>query len=151
MFELEKCMKISVSLRKIEEEILELKERGAHPRVQTITGMPKASGGFGNCFDSYIIELERLENTRNKLTNARHELWVEACNKFKQTHTKEEDIQLMQYRFYEGRSWRVSCELMSKKYPDGGWKINKCFRVYRKILNKQKKCCKKSSHVVKCI
>lgn len=133
---LEDCLEKTRKIKKVEEQIAELRERAMSPKNQLITGMPRGGAG-GNQSESYMVKLERLEDRRKRLIRQRDELWEEIIYTIDaKGEVKEEHVSLLQYRFFKGLQWKKCCALMCQKYPESSWNMNKVFRVYRQILRK---------------
>ena len=136
MHELDECLKATRAIKDIDEQIEEIKARAMSPKNQIITGMPRGTNGFGGKSDDYVIKLERLYNRRQKRINARDEHWNTALHIFNDINIREDHIHLLRLRFYCGMQWDKCCILMSERYPERNWNINKIFRVYRNVLSK---------------
>lgn len=135
MKQLNECIKYVRAINNINERISEIEGRATSPKGQKITGMPKG-GTMGNQTESYMIKLEALESRRKKLETSRLKTWNEVLSVFSEHSVKKEYIELMWYRFYHGYQWKTCEKIMIKNHKDQNWNINKCFRIYRKILNK---------------
>ena len=130
MFELDECLSVSKKLKKIDEDITELKCRNSAPKNQIITDMPKGGGSLINNLDSYLIKLEKLEKRRKRVQFQLDMAWNVAEQALKDIGvTDPQAIQLMKYRFYNGLAWK-KCSMKMQ------WTLNKCFYVYRSILDK---------------
>lgn len=135
MREFEECFELAKKIKDINEDILELKSKVMSPKNQIISDMPKGKGGT-NEIESYIIRLERLERIVTGLKLERALKWntagviIDACG-----ITDKETLDMLQLRFYHGYSWNRVAAYMKKKYPTKKWNVNKCFRVFRSVLD----------------
>lgn len=137
MRELDTCLDIIKEIKEKDETIQELRYRTMSPKSQVITDMPKGGGAHVNALDNYMVKLERTIKAKERLQEKLDYEW--AIAKFSLTHygiTKSDTIELLRLRFYRGLPWKKCSMEMQKTYPDSGWNINKCFRVYRAVLHK---------------
>ena len=129
MKELNDCLILTRKIEEVHTKLYELRVAALSPKSQVITGMPHGSGG-DNAIERYLVKCEKLEKRKEKLEQARSELWNTVLEKAKKANVSEQNMFLLELRFIEGSSWKHCAVVMNKKY--GKWNINKVFRVYGK-------------------
>lgn len=121
---LEKCIGLRRNIEETNERLAELNSKATSLTIK-ISDMPRG-GERKNGADEYIIQKEELEQRKQYLLSVLNATWNYAAR-----HIESDSVKtLMQYRFYNGYSWKKSAELM-------GWNENKCFRMYRKVISKK--------------
>ena len=130
----DECLNTIHTIKDFDERIMELKAIAYSPRSQALNGMPR--GGGVNAIEQYIVKIDKLEKRKKELQKWLDKVWNDAYNLMKSKDIADDEIQLMQLRFYSAHSWRACCAIMKKEHPDDLWNENKCFRVYRSILSK---------------
>lgn len=137
MIQLDKCLELTRKIKELDQRIEEREARVTAPKCQIITGMPRG-GPCEDRIDDYIIMTDRLRDKKKEAERERDRLWDEVIEIFKVQNIKADYMHLMFLRFYHGFKWDKCCTLMKAYCPNGGWNINKVFRVYRKILGKNR-------------
>ena len=138
MVELIRCFDLAQLIQEVDRDIMEVKFSELSPKNQVITDMPKG-GSVINPIESYIIRMERLEKRKECLCNDLNIMWGAALAKLKSVGIIEETtIVMLMLRFKNGCSWDKCANTMDSIYPNANWNSNKCFRVYRSVLNKTK-------------
>ena len=112
----------------------ELSDEMYAPRISRITGMPHGGGNNSTAIENNIVQKERVENRKKKLTLKLNRLWRYVYSLMKYSNISSADIRLMQLRFYFGLSWKRCIKIMNTEYAD--WNENKIFRSYRNVLEK---------------
>ena len=136
--ELNECLEISRKIKEIKEKTFDLQMRCYSPKSQVISDMPRG-GAVENATERYLIDLERLNNKREALEAKRSFIWNSIKIKMNKCGLNEEYQRMLRFRFYNAYSWNKCTALLSELYENSNWNANKCFRVYRQILNKMHK------------
>lgn len=137
MQELDKCLLLRQRLNELEEKISYLKLKNTFAPISVISDMPRFSG-VSSSIEDYIVKIEELKEKREsiQLQLAQQRKTIEMIMNI--LHISEEAQNMILLRFYYGFQWKKCSQKQQEKFPDSGWNINKCFRVYHNILNKDR-------------
>lgn len=134
MHELDECLRLSRQIIKNRESLEELKALSMSPKSQIITDMPKGGGMNINIAENYLIKMEKLEKDYIDMCGNRAEKWKKAVEIFEEHHQPKENTKMLWFRFYAGYSWKKCASHMAEAFPNSNWSVDKCFRVYRRIM-----------------
>lgn len=123
---------LSKKIKEIQEKMLFLELQATTPKSPTYSDMPKGGGNATNPIEQYAIKKEELQSKIDVLNDKLESLWNEAEKQMQ--GIDEQTKALMLYRFKNGFRWEKCSKEMQRKYPDGNWNLNKCFRKYREVL-----------------
>ena len=134
---LEDCLSLAKDILQKEEEIAEWKLAAMSAKNQIITDMPKG-GAQQNVMENYMLRLEKLEKEKGLLVRKQQGKWQSVIHLLQRAGIQEDSpcVEMLRIRFMQGYSWNKCVKKMCKKYPDGKWNANKCFRTYSSILHK---------------
>lgn len=136
MRELDDCYSFAKKIQEKHEEIIELKSRTMSPKNQIISDMPRG-GNADNAIERYLIKIERLKRVKKSYEKKRDMCWLAIQQKLCDCGFNDKETLTMMYmRFGCAWSWNKCAKRLSKLYKDSNWNTNKCFRVYRQVLNK---------------
>jgi hypothetical protein len=127
MREFDICLETHRKLEAVNEQIIELESVVYSPRNQIISDMPRGRGGNTNGNDALLMKLDRLRQREKILLVARASQWRICEEMLMSVGAKQSEIQLMCLRFFFVLPWNDCARAMN-------WNINKCFRIYRKML-----------------
>ena len=130
----EKLSNIHQEIEEVKEKIAILEMQACSPKSGEITGMPRGGGDASNPIELYLERKERLEEKLEALTARFKSQWKQAVRLMKLANINEQTRYMMYLRFYEGLPWKKCNKALQKKYPNGKWNENKCFREYRSVL-----------------
>lgn len=134
MHELDECLSLAKLIQEKTKNIEEYRYRAMSPKNQVITDMPKSKGSVIGGTDLFLIQVERLEQQKNKLCRQRESYWCMACDIFARSGIKDiQTIELMKYRYYNGLLWQNIIKIMQKKH--GNWSESRCYAVHRRVLD----------------
>ena len=123
---------LSKKIKEIQEKILFLELQATTPKSPAYSDMPKGGGCAINPIEQYAIRKEEFQRKIDVLNDKLERLWGEAEKQMQ--GIDEQTKVLMYYRFKIGFRWEKCSKKMQRKYPDGKWNLNKCFRKYREVL-----------------
>ncbi len=109
------------------------------PPSCSFSDMPKGSRNVSNPIERYCIKKEELEEKLDSLEEKLLRLWQKAAHQMNVAGIDKQAQKMMYFRFVCGMQWEKCSKELGKKYPDSKWNVNKCFRVYRKVLYKMPK------------
>ncbi len=132
MIILDEMAAIIKKIKKEQEKLLFLELQATTPKSPTYSDMPKGGGNASNPIEQYAIKKEELQGKIDVLKDKLESLWNEAEKQMQ--GVDEQTKALMLYRFKNGFRWEKCSKKMQRKYPDGKWNLNKCFRKYREVL-----------------
>lgn len=123
-------------IKDLEEKMWFLEVQTLTPRTTTYSDMPKGRGKSSNPIEEYAIKHEYFSEKLEKMKQNRDKKWNEAKKQMMKAEIDTQAIDLMRYRYLKGVKWSFCTILMNRRYPDGNWNENKCFKEHKKILQK---------------
>lgn len=131
---LDKCNDLNDRIKKVDENILIIRNVICSPRNQVINGMPR--GGGGQSIEDYIIKIEKLEKRKKRLNEEKLRYWNQVVSIMFKNQISKDDMMIFKYRYFLGFKWEQVAENMQKYFTNGNWNENKCYRVHRIVLSK---------------
>lgn len=126
-------------IKRTQNKIKYLQMEADSPRSSSFSDMPKSGGNSGNPIEQYYIKKEELTEKLNSLKARLERLWQKAAHQMNVAGIDKQAQKMMYWRFVCGMKWEKCSNALDEKYPDSRWNVNKCFRVYRKVLCKMPK------------
>lgn len=126
-------------IKEIQNKIKCLQLEAASPRSCEFSDMPKSGRNASNPIEQYYLKTEDLTNKLDALKLKFERLWQKAAYQMNMAGIDKQAQKMMYYRFVCGLQWEKCAIALDKKYPDSRWNVNKCFRVYRRVLCKMPK------------
>lgn len=129
-------------IKQVQEKLDYIRLQASTPRSPTLSDMPKGGGGVDTSLERYIIKQEELAEKIKTLKTRLNKQWTESVHLMSLAKINEQDQKMMYLRFGCGMQWEKCADELNKLYPTNRWNIGKCFREYRKTLQKIKNVCK---------
>lgn len=130
---------INEKIKKVQDKLEYLQMNIDSPRSSVMSDMPRGGGCVGNPLEQYIERKEEYEEKLHSLEKRLDNLWADAYYLMDSAKI-DSQVQVMMYlRIAEGLRWEKCAQTLAKKYPDGKWNVNKCFRKYREVLSKTRR------------
>lgn len=123
--ELEICLEKRQEIKEVDLKIKELREKLCCPKIQIISGMPKATGG-GSGIDGGLIMLEKLSEKKKMLEREIDKKWEEIQKIDEIRSLSENQYEIIYLRFYKGMIWKDIVTELNKS-------SNQVFKLFKKI------------------
>lgn len=128
-------------IKQTQEKLDYIRLQVSTPRSPTLSDMPKGGGGVDTPLDRYIIKQEKLTEKIKRLQTLLKKQWREAVQTMNTVGIGKQSQKMMYLRFVCGLQWEKCAAELDKEFPNNKWNVGKCFREYRKILQKIRNIC----------
>lgn len=125
---------INKKIGKIDNDIIEIRERITSPKNQIISDMPKGSGATESVIDTALAKIERLEKRKSYWHDTLMSEWLECEEVLSKCGLTREHIELMKFRYYHALKWEHCLVMMKKRHTTMIWNKNKVFRMNRQVV-----------------
>lgn len=137
--ELEKCRGLQQEISRLSERIENINSMLYSTKGQIISDMPRGNGGATTGrTDDLIDKRDKYIVMRQEAQNDLLWHWDTILEYLRKCEASKEETKMLKYRFFNDRPWKECAKTLSIE-TNSFWSVDKCFRVYRKLLSKYNK------------